>query len=134
MAQVQVSVHGRMYTIDCGEGEEPHLQGLAGLLDKRVKEIAASVGNDVGEARLLLLAGLLVADELAAGQERIAQLEEEVDQARSHAAALEGRLSEEIAQNDAVRNEAAEIEARASESLNSAAERLEAVAGRLGRT
>jgi len=64
MAQVTVSLNGRRYDIACDDGQEEHLTRLAGYVDKRVTELVASVGQ-VGEARLLVMASLLVADELA---------------------------------------------------------------------
>ena len=64
MAQVTVSLNGRRYDIACDDGQEEHLTRLASYVDKRVTELVASVGQ-VGEARLLVMASLLVADELA---------------------------------------------------------------------
>jgi len=64
VAQVTVSLNGRRYDIACDDGQEEHLTRLAGYVDKRVTELVASVGQ-VGEARLLVMASLLVADELA---------------------------------------------------------------------
>jgi len=64
MAEVSVRVNGRDYTVACGDGEERHLQQLAQYINERVGELVEQVGQ-VGEARLLLMAALLVADELA---------------------------------------------------------------------
>ncbi|HUN50124.1 MAG TPA: cell division protein ZapA [Candidatus Sulfotelmatobacter sp.] len=64
MAQVNIVVNGRNYSVGCGDGEEDHVRSLAEYLDSRVREIAGSVGQ-VGEARLFLLAGLMVADDMA---------------------------------------------------------------------
>jgi len=77
MAQVQVSVNGRNYSVVCDDGEEAHLTELAGYVDNRVAELAASVGQ-IGEGRLMLMAGLLITDELAEAKERIATLEDEL--------------------------------------------------------
>ena len=74
MAQVNVTVNGRMYTVACGDGEEQHLIDLAKYVDKRVTELGRSVGQ-VGDARLLLMAALLVADELSEALQRIDELE-----------------------------------------------------------
>lgn len=64
MAQINVTVNGRDYTVACDDGEEAHLEDLARYLDKHVQSLAGSVGQ-VGDMRLLLLAGLIVADELS---------------------------------------------------------------------
>ena len=55
-------VNGRAYTIACDEGEEDHLRGLAAHVDVKAREVLSSVGQ-VGDARLLLMAALLIADE-----------------------------------------------------------------------
>jgi cell division protein ZapA len=64
MAQVTVSINGRDYPITCGDGEEARTRALAHEVDRRVKGLVADLGQ-VGEARLLVLALLTLADELA---------------------------------------------------------------------
>ncbi len=64
MAQVALTVNGRAYQIACDDGQEDHLKDLAEYVDKRIQELVASVGQ-VGEARLLVMASLLIADELS---------------------------------------------------------------------
>ena len=63
MAEVSVEVAGRSYPVNCRDGEEDHLRLIAGLLDAKAKDIQRAVGG-VNETRQLLLAGLLLADEL----------------------------------------------------------------------
>lgn len=63
VAELAVTVNGKQYTIGCADGEEPHVARLAADLDRRVAALVRSIGA-VGEARLLLMAALLVADEL----------------------------------------------------------------------
>ena len=64
MAQVTVIINNRRYDIACDDGEEAHLTDLAQYLDKRVNELTRAVGQ-IGDARLLVMASLLVADELS---------------------------------------------------------------------
>jgi cell division protein ZapA len=64
MGQVTVPVNGRSFTITCDDGEEPRIRRLAQYVDAKVAEFVARVGQ-VGEARLLLLAALVIADELS---------------------------------------------------------------------
>ena len=64
MAQVTISLNGRDYPIACGDGEEGRIRDLARELDMRIKGFAAQVGQ-VGEARLLVLTLLTLADEVA---------------------------------------------------------------------
>jgi cell division protein ZapA len=63
MAQVRLSVAGRSYDIACGDGGEPHLEMLASMVDAKAREAGQAVGN-ANEPRQLLLAALLLADEL----------------------------------------------------------------------
>ncbi len=64
MAQVTVTVNGRSYEIACDDGQEAHLARLATYVDKRVRELVAAVGQ-IGDSRLLVMASLLIADELS---------------------------------------------------------------------
>jgi cell division protein ZapA len=63
MGQVTVSVNGRSYAVGCDDGEEEHVEYLAEFIDKRVRELTEAVGH-VGEDRLLLMAALLIAEDL----------------------------------------------------------------------
>ncbi len=63
MPQVDVNINGRRYQIACDEGQEEHLSQLAEYVDKRVQELGGAVGQ-VGDARLVVMTGLLVADSL----------------------------------------------------------------------
>ncbi len=62
MTNVNVTVHGRTYSVGCPEGYEAQLKSLGVELDKRVHEIANNVG-DIGETKLLLVAALMLLDE-----------------------------------------------------------------------
>ncbi len=64
MAQVNLQINGRDYLIACEDGEEKHLTFLAEYINRQVEGLVENVGQ-VGEARLLLMASLVVADELA---------------------------------------------------------------------
>ncbi len=63
MAQVTVRVGGYSHPVSCEDGQERHLAELASEVDKRVASIKA-MGGQFGESRLLLLAALLLADEV----------------------------------------------------------------------
>ena len=75
MAQVTVSVNNQTYTLACDDGEESHLTVLARQIDTRISDIRKDV-KSAGEPLLLLMAGLLLADELELANERIQELEE----------------------------------------------------------
>ena len=63
MGEVAVTVGGRRYPITCDDGQEEHVAALAAYVDQRASTLAATVG-EVGEARLLVMASLVVADEV----------------------------------------------------------------------
>lgn len=85
MAQIEVVINGRSYQMACDDGQETHLAELARYVDKRVKELIAAVGQ-VGDLRLLVMASLLIADELA---EAYIALEQHGEQAANGNAAEE---------------------------------------------
>jgi cell division protein ZapA len=64
MAEVTIEVGGRRYDVTCRDGEEEQLRRLARLVDEKAGQAKAAVGG-VNESRQLLLAALLLADELA---------------------------------------------------------------------
>lgn len=63
MGQVSVTLNGRTYRLECGEGEENHLIALAEYLGSHVDTMKRKFGQ-VGDDRLILMASLLVTDEL----------------------------------------------------------------------
>lgn len=62
MAQVSVWINGYSYLVGCEDGQEAHLEAMAAVLQKKVNDVK-SLGQQ-GEARVLLLAALLLADDL----------------------------------------------------------------------
>lgn len=66
MGQVSIKINGRDYDVACADGEEDHVSSLAAQVSSRVEQLAESVGQ-LGEARMLLMACLVLADELSEG-------------------------------------------------------------------
>ena len=64
MAQVAVTINGRSYDIACDDGQEAHLARLGKYIDNRVEDLSKAVGQ-IGDARLLVMVSLLIADELS---------------------------------------------------------------------
>lgn len=63
MAEVDVIIAGRPYRVACRDGEEENLRAAARLVDSKSREAIAGLGT-LSEARQLLFAGLLLADQL----------------------------------------------------------------------
>jgi cell division protein ZapA len=116
MAQVNVTINGRVYRMACDDGQEDHLIGLGRQLSEAIEGLRSSFG-EVGDQRLTVMAAITLADELSEARRRIGALEEDV-----------GRLAAEAA---AAREAAQAAEDRMAGALDAASERLEAAAGRL---
>ena len=63
MASVELRVGGRRYELACRDGEEAHLQRLAAIIDAKATDAGRGLGT-TNEARQLLMAALLLADDL----------------------------------------------------------------------
>jgi cell division protein ZapA len=74
MAQLTIRINGYPYTVACEDGQEAHLQAMAEQLEGRVDSIKA-IGTQSGESKLLVLAGLLLADELHDLRAQVAELQ-----------------------------------------------------------
>ena len=84
MPQVEIAIGGRTFEVACQDGEEHFLTSAAKMLDEEAQHISAQVGR-IPEARMLLMAGLMLADKTAG-------LEEKVKQGESRAAQLQARI------------------------------------------
>ena len=116
MSQVNVTINSRQFRMACEDGQEGHLQQLARELDERIAALRGQFG-EIGDARLTVMAALMVADELAEAGKKLKRLEQE------HAALLNAR--------GAVSERAQATEAAIVEAFNSAAERIEGLARKL---
>ncbi len=74
---VNVTINGRQFRMACEEGQEEHLRDLAKRLDQRIEALRGQFG-EIGDARLTVMAGLMVADELAEAMRKVKRLEEEI--------------------------------------------------------
>jgi cell division protein ZapA len=70
LGQISLMVNGRPFAVTCDDGQEARIRRLGEYVDAKVAEFVRSVGQ-VGEARLLLLAALVIADELADANEAL---------------------------------------------------------------
>jgi len=75
MGQVQVTINGRSYRLDCADGQEHRLSELARYVNEKVGHLVQNFGQ-VGDVRLLMMAALITADELFDLREAYSQLEE----------------------------------------------------------
>lgn len=126
MPDVTVQIGGREFSVACQSGEEPFLHSAARMLDTEAQTLLAQIGR-VPEARMLLMAGLMLADRTTALEESLARCEARAQAAEAAAEALRRRPPPEPERIEvpvippALRDTLAEIAARA-ESL---ADRIE---------
>lgn len=74
MAEVDILVNDRAYKVTCDDGQEPRLHRLVAHIDGHVRSLVAELGQ-IGDARLMLLAALTVADELHEAKTRLLEAE-----------------------------------------------------------
>ena len=83
MAQVDFFIGNKNYSLTCQEGEERLLKPAATLFDAEAQAILQQAGR-MPEPRLLLLAGLMVAERASALEDRLASTERELNRLRSN--------------------------------------------------
>ncbi|MEO9825429.1 MAG: cell division protein ZapA [Paracoccaceae bacterium] len=122
MPEVTINIGGRPFAVACQEGEEHFLQSAAGFLDNEAKSLMDQIGR-LPEARMLLMAGLMLADKHAGSEESQKQLEDKLAQQEAWIEELQNRPAPE-----AEKVEVAVIPNEVSETLAELAARAEALA------
>jgi cell division protein ZapA len=117
MGQVSVTLNGRTYRLECGEGEETHLIALAEYLGSHVDTMKRKFGQ-VGDDRLILMASLLVTDELWELRRQMQELKSTLAEARRDRSVADESVKS--VQSDLVRR------------IGAAADRLETLNERFG--
>ena len=77
MPTVEFNIGHKSYELACQEGEERLLRRAAAMLDTEARAILEQAGR-MPEPRLLLLAGLMLADRMSATEDRAAAAEREL--------------------------------------------------------
>ena len=83
MPDIEVNIGGRSFTVNCQAGEESYLEAAAKLLDEQAQPLMEALGR-LTEARMLLMAGLMLADKTVAQEAELSELRAKVKE-------LEGR-------------------------------------------
>ena len=112
MAQIEVMIAARRYTVACRDGEEEHLRALAAIVDQRAQDAAHALGS-LTESKQLMFTALLLADDL--------------NERQSNA----GGAAAPPAPVEAAEVQAAPQDPRVADALERLAERVEALAQRL---
>lgn len=86
-SEVQINIGGRPFEVACQEGEEDYLHAAAKMLDDEAQVLSDQVGR-MPEARMLLMAGLLLADKTASVEDRMKELQTELAEREAELEAL----------------------------------------------
>ncbi|MHA7827691.1 MAG: cell division protein ZapA [Roseovarius sp.] len=126
MPEIEIQIGGRSFDVACQEGEESYLRAAAKLLDEEASVLSAQIGR-IPEARLLLMAGLMLADKTAGIEDKLRRMED--------------RMAEKEAELDQLRNAPAPapqtievpiVPASVNEAMAEIAARAEALADQVG--
>jgi cell division protein ZapA len=88
MGDVTITLNGRTYRLECGEGEEAHLIALAEYFGGHVETMKKKFGQ-VGDDRLILMAALMVTDELSELKRQVQELKTTVVELRRDRSTIE---------------------------------------------
>ena len=119
MPEVNVEIDGKKYRMACEDGQEQHLMQLAERFNRTVMALKSSFG-EIGDNRLVVMAGIAVLDELVEAEDRIGALKQDIGDLTT--AGRELTL------------EAEELEQKFARRLNEAARKVEAIAQAIDET
>ena len=119
MPEVNVEIDGKKYRMACEEGQEAHLMELAERFNRTVIGLKGSFG-EIGDNRLVVMAGIAVLDELAEAEDRIEGLKKDIADLTSAGRELT--------------IEAEELEQKFARRLSEAARKVEAIAQAIDET
>lgn len=113
MAEVEVRILGRAFTLACGEGQEESVRTLARKVEERVQQ-AASGRSVAVDARVMLMAAILLAEQANEAEQGLYRARVEVEKIRRTAD-----------------RSAADVDATLARALDDFAARIETIATRL---
>lgn len=119
MPEVNVEIDGKKYRMACEEGQEQHLLTLAERFNRTVSGLKGSFG-EIGDNRLVVMAGIAVLDELAEAEDRIEALKRDIEDLTTAGRELT--------------IEAEELEGKFARRLSEAARKVEAIAQAIDET
>ncbi len=119
MAQITVTINGKAFRMACDDGEEERLMGLASRFDGWIDELKGAFG-EIGDQRLVVMAGIMATDQLSELERRIAGLEQQLADARQ--------------QNVAALDDMSQTEQELSRAIHTAAARIESLADGLSKS
>jgi cell division protein ZapA len=110
MSDINVVIAGKQYRMACEDGQEERLLGLAGEFENRIVDLRRRFG-EIGDARLTIMAALMVSDELVDAHQKIENMQNAI-----------GSLQHE---RDTLNERARTTQSAVAAALNSASGRIE---------
>lgn len=87
MPEIEINIGGRQFEVACAEGEEHYLLSAARMLDAEAATLAEQIGR-IPEGRMLLMAGLMLADRTAGLEDKLKEAQREAEEAKASLARL----------------------------------------------
>ena len=122
MPDVEITIGGRSFQVSCQPGEEHFLRGAAQMLDAEAQPLVTQLGR-LPESRLLLMAGLMLADKTAAVEDENRALKAQMASGSARPGSDKDRVEVPVIPRQVVEN-LAEIAARAEALAASVEEKL----------
>ena len=126
MPEVEIEIGGRRFEVACQPGEEDYLISAATALDKEASSIGDQLGR-LSESRMLLMAGLMLADQAGNLKEKLAKSDADLSAAISEVS----RLNAELSSSSIPGNENAALSAEFEKTLIDIAEKAERLADKI---
>ena len=92
MPEVKIEIGGRRFEVACQPGEEDYLISAATALNEEASNIGQQLGR-LSESRMLLMAGLMLADQMGDFKDKLAKRDVELTDANSEISKLQSKLS-----------------------------------------
>lgn len=132
MPEVEIEIGGRSFSVACQAGEEAYLQAAASMLDAEAAVILGQIGR-MPVDRMLLMAGLMLADKTAALEDEISMLQGRIAAQDKAIASAEERLADRARRIGELQEAGprTELPARLTDGLAELAARAEAIAAEI---
>ncbi|MFD1511423.1 cell division protein ZapA [Lacimonas salitolerans] len=88
MPEVEIKIGGRTFEVSCQEGEEHYLHSAAAMLDTEASVLTQQIGR-LPEARMLLMAGLMLADKTAGVEDKLREAQGQLAELQADLARLQ---------------------------------------------
>lgn len=92
MPEIKITIGGRVFDVACQEGEEHYLQSAARMLDTEAAALVGQIGR-LPESRMLLMAGLMLADKTAGMEEQVRATDRQLRHTEEQLARAEAEVS-----------------------------------------